>query len=56
MLRLDYIPIAVAVSYDVNVSKLSAASNTNGGMELSLIFTPSIFNDKQDCGAIFCPF
>lgn len=56
MLRVDYEPIGVAVSYDLNISDLSAASNSNGGVEFSLIFTPSIFSDKRDCGAIFCPF
>lgn len=56
MLRLDYKPVAIALSYDINVSNLSAASNSNGAMELSLIFTPNIFSDKRDCGAIFCPY
>lgn len=56
MFRLDFKPVALAFSYDVNTSNLSRASNYNGSMELSLIFTPNVFSSKRDCGAIFCPF
>jgi type IX secretion system PorP/SprF family membrane protein len=56
MFRLDFKPVALAFSYDVNTSNLSRASNYNGSMEVSLIFSPEIFGSKRDCGAIFCPF
>jgi type IX secretion system PorP/SprF family membrane protein len=37
--RFDFNNIAMGFSYDVNVSDLNAASNGNGGFELSLIYT-----------------
>ncbi len=56
MLRIDYKTVALAVSYDLNSSDLSKVSNSNGGMEVSLLFQPNIFNEKQDCQSIFCPW
>jgi type IX secretion system PorP/SprF family membrane protein len=56
MFRLDFKPVALAFSYDVNTSSLSRASNYNGSMEVSVIFSPEVFGSKRDCGAIFCPF
>lgn len=56
MFRLDFKPIALAFSYDVNTSNLSRASNYNGSMEVTIIVSPEVFGSKRDCGAIFCPF
>ncbi len=56
MIRIDYKIASLAFSYDMNNSTLNTASNSNGGMELSLIFRPSIFNEKQACQTIFCPY
>ena len=36
MLRIEYKDFAVGVTYDINVSKLKAASNARGGLELTL--------------------
>jgi type IX secretion system PorP/SprF family membrane protein len=53
MLRVDYGPIAVGLSYDLNISKLAAASNTQGGAELSFIFKG--ISNKNDISPIPCP-
>lgn len=37
--RFDFNNIAMGFSYDINISDLNAASNGNGGFELSLIYT-----------------
>jgi type IX secretion system PorP/SprF family membrane protein len=42
--------VMVALSYDVNVSKLTAASNLRGGFEISLKFRPAgdfLFEEKE---------
>ena len=36
--RFDYNNFAIGFSYDINTSELNAASNSNGGFELSLIY------------------
>mgnify|MGYP006085037405 FL=1 len=47
-LMFEYSNYSVGFSYDVNVSKLSAASNFLGGFELALKFvTPSPFKNKM---------
>ncbi len=53
MLRMDYGPVAVGVSYDLNVSTLSAASNTRGGMEISLVYKGN--SGGKDISPIPCP-
>ena len=53
MLRADYGPIAIALSYDLNISKLAAASNTQGGAELSFIFKG--ISKGNDISPIPCP-
>ncbi|MBD3638737.1 MAG: PorP/SprF family type IX secretion system membrane protein [Crocinitomicaceae bacterium] len=39
MLMFEFHQFAVGVSYDVNISNLKAATNTRGGLEISLRFT-----------------
>ena len=36
VIKLDYNPFSVAISYDVNISKLKASSYGRGGIELSV--------------------
>ncbi|HNE47525.1 MAG TPA: type IX secretion system membrane protein PorP/SprF, partial [Chitinophagales bacterium] len=40
--RLDYGKISLGVSYDINISSLSDASNTNGGPEISLTYIDAL--------------
>ncbi len=53
MIRMDYGPIALGLSYDLNVSSLSVASNTQGGMELSFVYKG--FSGAADGPPIPCP-
>jgi len=46
VVKLDYKRYSFGISYDVNVSKLRAASNLRGGMELSVVKT-GVFNDPK---------
>ena len=38
VIKLDYSPFSVAVSYDVNISKLKPSSYGRGGFEISLSY------------------
>jgi type IX secretion system PorP/SprF family membrane protein len=46
VVKVDYNQLTFAASYDMNVSKLKAASNLRGGFEISIIKT-GILNDPQ---------
>ena len=39
VVKLDYKPFSVAISYDVNISKLKTSSYGRGGIELSISYT-----------------
>jgi len=51
--RMDIGSFNVGVSYDINVSKLTRATNARGGPELSLTYTGCLGDNK---GAVYCPF
>ncbi len=53
--KIEFRPVAVAVSYDVNISGLSAGSRGRGGLELSLIYQRYLdrYNTSRD--AVRCP-
>ncbi len=53
MVRIDYGPIAIGLSYDINVSSLSVASNAQGGMELSFVYKGN--SGGKDISPIPCP-
>ena len=53
--RIDYKPISFLFSYDVNVSKLTRASNGNGGGEVSIIYTGRIFPESNKNQQVKCP-
>ncbi len=53
MFRFDWGPMAIGMSYDINISALTRASNTRGGLELAIIYKGA--NDGFDRGAIHCP-
>ncbi len=38
VIKLDYNPFSIAVSYDINISELKTASQGQGGMELSVMY------------------
>lgn len=47
--------LAVGASYDINLSKLRAASNSLGGMELSLVHTGLFKDPKSEQSRTTCP-
>lgn len=51
--RVDWNNLNVGFSYDLNISKLTPASNLNGGPELSLIYTGEFPNKKNQ--SVYCP-
>lgn len=54
MVKLEVMPISIGLSYDVNVSRLRAASQSRGGFELSLSYQK--FLDRSDSkNALRCP-
>jgi type IX secretion system PorP/SprF family membrane protein len=53
-INLQLKTFTVGLSYDVNVSRLSAASHYQGGFELTLKFRGVLFGEPQSCGKIGC--
>jgi type IX secretion system PorP/SprF family membrane protein len=54
--KLEYKPFTVAVSYDINTSKLTTASNGRGGFEISLVYQRTFNRYMRSAGnATRCP-
>lgn len=53
--QIDYRPFAVAASYDINISRLSAASQGRGGFELSIKYIGFLERDNSSANAVRCP-
>jgi hypothetical protein len=47
--------IKVTLGYDLNISKLSAASNGIGGFELSAVYIGKIYKKPDPEPVLFCP-
>ncbi len=56
MFRMDIKTVSLTFSYDVNTSELTRASAANGGMEISLKFTPKVFGARSECDEVKCPY
>lgn len=52
VIKLDYVPFSVALSYDVNISKLKPSSYGRGGVELSVSYIGFL---KGKEGYLLCP-
>lgn len=52
VVKMEYKPFTIAVSYDVNVSQLKTASQNRGGFELSITYQASRSRDNED---VRCP-
>ncbi len=52
VVKLDYNPFSVALSYDVNISKLKQSSYGRGGFELSVSYIGFL---KRSDGYLLCP-
>jgi type IX secretion system PorP/SprF family membrane protein len=55
VLQLDMKPYTIALSYDVNVSKLITASIAQGGAEISLTYAGFLDRDNSTKNAMLCP-
>ena len=55
VLKLDYYKLGIGVSYDVNVSKLKAASQSRGGVELTLNYNTLLNMTNGVTGKVQCP-
>jgi len=54
-IQLDYHPFSAALSYDVNISSLSQATNGRGGFELSLKYIGFLNRERWTAGVTRCP-
>ena len=56
VIKLDYSPFSVSLSYDVNISTLKTSSLGRGGMELSVSFTGFLDRlERSTLNSILCP-
>jgi len=55
VVKLDYNPFSIALSYDVNVSQLKTASQGQGGLELSVTYIGFFDRDNSSKNATKCP-
>lgn len=55
VIKIDYRPLSVAISYDVNVSSLKTASMGRGGFELSVSFVGFLDRVNTTRDAVLCP-
>jgi type IX secretion system PorP/SprF family membrane protein len=53
--KIEVKPLAISVSYDANISKLSAASSGKGGFELGLSYQKYLKRDNTSKDAVRCP-
>lgn len=55
VIQMDYRPFTVSLSYDVNISRLSASSYGRGGFELSLKYAGFLNRESSTAEALRCP-
>ncbi len=54
--RVDIGPVAISLSYDLNISNLSRASKARGGPEIAVLYRTNLFNNDRDKrGGVKCP-
>ena len=53
--KLDMNSLAFAMSYDINISKLSQGSRGRGGFELSIVYQKFLDRDNSTMNAVRCP-
>lgn len=53
--KLEMRPLAISVSYDANISTLSAASRGRGGFEMALSYQKYLTTDHTSRDAVRCP-
>jgi type IX secretion system PorP/SprF family membrane protein len=55
VVKIDYNPFSVAISYDVNVSQLKTASQGRGGFELSVSYVGFLDRENSSKNRVLCP-
>ena len=55
VVKIDYNPFSVALSYDVNVSQLKTVSQGRGGVELSISYIGFLDRDNTSRNKVLCP-
>ncbi len=55
VVKLDYHPFAVAISYDANISQLKTASQSMGAIEISLSYVGFLDKGNSTRNAVLCP-
>ena len=55
VVKLDMMPLSIALSYDVNVSPLQTVSQGRGGVELSISFVGFLDRDNSAKNKVLCP-
>ncbi|MDE3247561.1 MAG: PorP/SprF family type IX secretion system membrane protein [Bacteroidota bacterium] len=55
VIKIDYNPFSVALSYDVNVSQLKTVSQGRGGIELSISYIGFLDRDNSSKYKVLCP-
>ncbi len=55
VIKLDYHPVSVALSYDINVSQLKTASQGQGGVELSITYVGFLDRENSTKNSMKCP-
>ncbi|MEO6358023.1 MAG: hypothetical protein ABIU77_27540, partial [Ferruginibacter sp.] len=53
--KIEMKPLAISVSYDANISRLSAATMGRGGFELGISYQKFINKDNSSKEAVRCP-
>jgi hypothetical protein len=55
VIQMEYKPMTIALSYDVNVSQLKAASQGRGGFELAVTYQKYFDRDNSSKEKVLCP-
>jgi type IX secretion system PorP/SprF family membrane protein len=55
VIKMDYKPFSIALSYDINISQLKSASQARGGFELSVSYQGFLDRDNSTRNAVLCP-
>jgi type IX secretion system PorP/SprF family membrane protein len=55
VIKIDYNPFSIALSYDVNVSQLKTASQGRGGVELSISYIGFLDRNNSTRDKVLCP-
>jgi type IX secretion system PorP/SprF family membrane protein len=55
VVKMDYDGLTIAASYDMNISKLKAATSLRGGFEISLVKTGLMSDPQRGMSKTICP-